>query len=62
MPNEGKVRRVLREAVEVLVEELGRNDAANMLEIAAAQLRGVEARPKRARKRARARIGNRSSA
>jgi hypothetical protein len=48
MANQGKVDRVLREAVAVLVEELGRDDAADMLEAAVAQLRGVSAQPKRA--------------
>jgi len=47
MANHGKVSRVLREAVAVLVEELGREDAAEMLRIAAAELRGVAAQPKR---------------
>jgi hypothetical protein len=41
MTNQGKVDRVLREAVAVLVEELGRDDAAELLETAVAQLRGV---------------------
>jgi hypothetical protein len=41
MSNVGKVKRVIREAVAVLVEELGPEVAADMLEIAVAQLRGV---------------------
>jgi hypothetical protein len=48
MANQGKVDRVLREAVAVLVEELGRDNAAEMLEAAVAQLRGVSSQPKRA--------------
>jgi hypothetical protein len=46
MVNQGKVNRVLREAVAVLVEELGHKEAADMLETAAAQLRSVGERPK----------------
>jgi hypothetical protein len=48
MTNQGKVDRVLREAVAVLVEELGREDAADLLETAVAQLRGVAVQPERA--------------
>jgi hypothetical protein len=48
MTNQGKVDRVLREAVAVLVEELGRDDAADLLETAVAQLRGVAVQPERA--------------
>ncbi|MDF3042337.1 MAG: hypothetical protein K0Q71_5043 [Thermomicrobiales bacterium] len=48
MTNQGKVDRVLREAVAVLVEELGRDDAADLLETAIAQLRGVAVQPERA--------------
>ena len=59
MANDGKVKRVLREAVEILVEELGRGEAADLLETAAAQLRGVATAQSRqaaaARKRARSR-------
>ena len=50
MTNQGKVDRVLREAVAVLVEELGREDAAELLETAVAQLRGVTVRPRRVTK------------
>jgi hypothetical protein len=46
MTNQGKVERVLREAVAVLVEEVGRDEAVARLETAVAQLRG--ATPKRA--------------
>ncbi len=48
MTNQGKVNRVLREAVAVLVEELGRDEAAAVLEAAVAQLRGRAVQPKRA--------------
>ena len=41
----GKVRRVVREAVAVLVDELGSDGAARMLERAAAQLRGTANKP-----------------
>ena len=40
MGNHGKVQRVIRELVAVLVEELGADEAAEMLESAAARLRG----------------------
>jgi hypothetical protein len=65
MANDGKVKRVLREAVAVLIEELGRNDAASMLETAAAEVRGAADPSKRVaaqRRKARARAGSRSSA
>ena len=42
MANVGKVKRVIREAVAVLVDELGREEAADLLEIAVAQLRGKD--------------------
>jgi|APFre7841882724_1041349.scaffolds.fasta_scaffold28180_3 hypothetical protein len=45
MGNMGKVRRVLREMVAVLVDELGPDSAATVLERAAAQLRGTGYRP-----------------
>ena len=45
MGNMGKVRRVVREAVAVLVEELGSDGAARLLERAAAQLRGTAYKP-----------------
>jgi hypothetical protein len=45
MGNMGKVRRVVREAVAVLVEELGPDGAARLLERAAAQLRGTVYKP-----------------
>ena len=45
MGNMGKVRRVVREAVAVLVDELGSDGAARMLERAAAQLRGTAYKP-----------------
>jgi hypothetical protein len=45
MGNLGKVRRVVREMVAVLVDELGPEGAANVLERAAAQLRGAGYRP-----------------
>ena len=45
MGNMGKVRRVVREAVAVLVDELGPEGAANVLERAVAQLRGTAYRP-----------------
>ena len=48
MTNQGKVDRVLREAVAVLIEELGREDAADLLETAVAQLRAVAVQPERA--------------
>ncbi len=41
MGNQGKVQRVIRELVATLVEELGPEEAAERLEIAAARLRGV---------------------
>jgi len=41
MGNHGKVQRVIRELVATLVEELGPEEAAARLEIAAAHLRGV---------------------
>jgi hypothetical protein len=48
MANVGKIKRVIREAVAVLVEELGPDDAADMLEIAVAQLRRVGGKRKSA--------------
>jgi hypothetical protein len=45
MGNMGKVRRVVREMVAVLVDELGPEGAANVLERAAALLRGTGHRP-----------------
>jgi hypothetical protein len=45
MGNMGKVRRVVREAVAVLVDELGSDGAARMLERTAAQLRGTAYQP-----------------
>jgi hypothetical protein len=39
MGNQGKVQRVVREAIATLVEELGPEEAAKRLETAAAQLR-----------------------
>jgi len=45
MGNMGKVRRVVREAVAVLVDELGSDGAARTLERAAAQLRGAAYKP-----------------
>jgi hypothetical protein len=45
MGNMGKVRRVVREAVTVLVDELGTDGAARLLERAAAQLRGTAYKP-----------------
>jgi hypothetical protein len=41
MGNQGKVQRVIRELVATLVEEVGADEAAHKLEIAAAQLRGA---------------------
>ncbi len=41
MGNQGKVQRVIRELVATLVEEIGPDDAAQMLESAAARLRGA---------------------
>jgi hypothetical protein len=46
MANVGKVKRVIRELVAVLVEELGPEEAARMLEQAAAQVRGASYKPK----------------
>ena len=45
MPNVGKVKRVVRELVAVLVDELGPEKAAHMLEDAAAQVRGAGHKP-----------------
>jgi hypothetical protein len=42
MGNQGKVQRVIRELVASLVEELGTEEAAGMLEAAAARLRGAD--------------------
>jgi hypothetical protein len=41
MRNQGKVQRVIRELVATLVEEIGPDEAAQMLEMAAAKLRGA---------------------
>ena len=41
MRNQGKVQRVIRELVATLVEEVGPDEAAQMLEMAAAKLRGA---------------------
>lgn len=41
MGNQGKVQRVIRELVATLVEEVGADEAAEMLENAAARLRGA---------------------
>jgi len=41
MGNQGKVQRVIRELVATLVEEVGSDEAAQMLETAAARLRGA---------------------
>jgi len=41
MGNQGKVQRVIRELVATLVEEVGPDEAAQMLEMAAAKLRGA---------------------
>jgi len=41
MRNQGKVQRVIRELVATLVEEVGPDEAAQMLEVAAANLRGA---------------------
>ena len=41
MRNPGKVQRVIRELVATLVEEAGPDEAAHMLEMAAAKLRGA---------------------
>jgi hypothetical protein len=38
--NQGKIQRVIRELVAALVEELGPDETAQMLEMAAAKLRG----------------------
>jgi len=46
--NQGKVQRVIRELVATLVEEVGPDETAQMLETAAAKLRG----PGRSRKQA----------
>jgi hypothetical protein len=40
MENQGKVQRVIRELVATLVEEVGAEEAARMLETAAVRLRG----------------------
>jgi hypothetical protein len=49
MGNMGKVRRVVRETVAVLVDELGHESAANVLERQAALLRGTGYRPGQAK-------------
>ena len=48
MGNQGKVQRVLRELVATLVEEVGADEAAEMLESAAARLRGASRNHKQA--------------
>jgi hypothetical protein len=45
MPNVGKVKRVVRELIAVLVDELGPEKAAHSLEDAAAQVRGAGHKP-----------------
>ena len=47
-PNLGKVRRLVRELMAVLVEELGPDGAVQVLEQAQAQIRGAGCRPMRA--------------
>jgi hypothetical protein len=39
--NQGKIQRVIREAVAALVEEVGPDETAELLEMAAARLRGA---------------------
>jgi hypothetical protein len=39
--NQGKIQRVIRELVATLVEEVGPDEAAQLLELAAAELRGA---------------------
>jgi hypothetical protein len=39
--NQGKIQRVIREAVAALVEEVGPDETAELLEMAAAKLRGA---------------------
>ena len=41
MGNQGKVQRVIRELVATLVEEVGADEAAQLLEMAAGKLRGA---------------------
>jgi hypothetical protein len=41
MGNQGKVQRVIRELVATLVEEVGPDEAAQLLEMAAGKLRGA---------------------
>ena len=41
MGNQGKVQRVIRELVATLVEEVGADEAAQLLEMAAGRLRGA---------------------
>jgi len=50
--NLGKIQRLVRELVAVLVDEFGREIAADTLERTAAQVRGAGARPKRATEQA----------
>jgi hypothetical protein len=47
-PNMGKIQRLIRELVAVLVDELGPEDAARMLEHALGQVRGAGYRPTQA--------------
>jgi hypothetical protein len=47
MRNQGKIQRVIRELVGTLVEEVGPDEAAEMLEMAATKLRGAGHRLKR---------------
>lgn len=48
MPNVGKIKRVIREVIAVLVDELGPERAAQVLEDAAAEVRGAGRKPIRA--------------
>jgi hypothetical protein len=48
MGNQGKVQRVIRELVATLVEEVGSEEAAELLESAAARLRGASRGSKQA--------------
>lgn len=49
MGNHGKVQRVIRELVAILVEELGPEEAAAKLEIVAEQLRGASGSQRQAK-------------
>ena len=59
MVNIGKVERVIRELVAILVQELGPEQAAHMLEQAAAQVRGASSGPKQKTTHAAGRVPNR---